>query len=663
MEDDEKERLLRTYPPGRPGYSGHGGAVGVPSTVLEPPNQYKSRWRSIRVMYLTMFLSSVSFSICMSSLWPYLKLLDNAANTDFLGWVVASYSLGQLIASPLFGGWANCRGKSREPLVVSMLISVIANVLYSYLESIPSHKAVYLILARSLVGFGAGNVAVVRSYVAGATTLKERTSSMANMSACQAIGFIIGPVVQIAMVPIGYPGLVHIESLHLDLYTSPAILSAIVGVINIILLFAVFKEHRVDNDEDINFSIQESPKEQSIVPDYKPDYFAVISSILLFFVILFIFAVFETITTPLTMHMYAWTKSNATLYNGIILGSGGVIAIVVFIGIKILSKRINERYILLGGFILCLGGFFVYLPWGSNYPAYQIAVINTIPAKTTEFSTSFNPSNQTTPSWIDSTTSGYSTSSLADSTTANIITHSEQPSTESYLSTHSTPENITSLTTAITQEQTTVLTTSKVLPTISTESSTSDRNEPITTSVRNEPINEVLNDHVIKNRHRGKNKLYFESNEIFDEPSVIHTTELPMTTDSVSNNSHTVEAVGCPEVYKWCAYTPIVSFPQFLLGTFLIVIGYPTCNVMSYTLYSKILGPKPQGIMMGWLTASGSLARTIGPIFVSQVYNDYGPRVTFIAMIIIVFLTTVLYLLVFKRLVPFKFTKDIESPT
>jgi hypothetical protein len=45
-------------------------------------------------------------------------------------------------------------------------------------------------------------------------------------------------------------------------------------------------------------------------------------------------------------------------------------------------------------------------------------------------------------------------------------------------------ENITSLTTAITQEQTTVLTTSKVIPTISTESSTSDRNEP---------INEVLN--------------------------------------------------------------------------------------------------------------------------------------------------------------------------
>lgn len=38
-----------------------------------------------------------------------------------------------------------------------------------------------------------GNVAVVRSYVSGATTTKERTVAMANMSAFQAVGFIFGP--------------------------------------------------------------------------------------------------------------------------------------------------------------------------------------------------------------------------------------------------------------------------------------------------------------------------------------------------------------------------------------------------------------------------------------------------------------------------------------
>lgn len=58
------------------------------------------------------------------------------------------------------------------------------------------------------------------------------------------------------MVPIGYPGPVHSAGLHIDLYTSPAILSAVCGIINLVLLFVVFREHRVENDEDMNFSIQ-----------------------------------------------------------------------------------------------------------------------------------------------------------------------------------------------------------------------------------------------------------------------------------------------------------------------------------------------------------------------------------------------------------------------
>ena len=56
----------------------------------------------------------------------------------------------------------------------------------------------------------------------------------------------------------------------------------------------------------------------------------------------------------------------------------------------------------------------------------------------------------------------------------------------------------------------------------------------------------------------------------------------------------TVESVGCPYEYKWCLDTPAVKLWQLLLGTFFIAIGYPTCNVMSYTIYSKLLGPKPQ---------------------------------------------------------------------
>ena len=36
-------------------------------------------------------------------------------------------------------------------------------------------------------------MAVARAYVSGATSLQERTGAMAGISACQALGFIIGP--------------------------------------------------------------------------------------------------------------------------------------------------------------------------------------------------------------------------------------------------------------------------------------------------------------------------------------------------------------------------------------------------------------------------------------------------------------------------------------
>ena len=47
-----------------------------------------------------------------------------------------------------------------------------------------------------------GNAAVVRSYVAEATALKERTSARANMSACHALGFILGPGKDDCILPI-----------------------------------------------------------------------------------------------------------------------------------------------------------------------------------------------------------------------------------------------------------------------------------------------------------------------------------------------------------------------------------------------------------------------------------------------------------------------------
>lgn len=63
-------------------------------------------------------------------------------------------------------------------------------------------------------------------------------------------------------------------------------------------------------------------------------------------------------------------------------------------------------------------------------------------------------------------------------------------------------------------------------------------------------------------------------------------------------SNRTAEPVGCPITQSWCLNTPVIYLAQYLSSDILIGLGYPVCNVMSYTLYSKILGPKPQVSLM-----------------------------------------------------------------
>lgn len=472
---------------------------------------YKSRWRSIRVMYFTMFLSSVGFTIVITSLWPYLQKIDVDADASFLGWVVAAYSLAQMLASPMFGLWSNYRPR-REPLVCSIFINLSANIYYAYAYLPKTNNKFHMLMSRAFVGFGAGNVAVVRSYVAGATSLKERTSAMANMSACQALGFILGPALQACLSFIGENGVtIKFIELQLDMYTAPALLAALFGIINILLVLLVLKEHRVDDDgrliPAINYTSEDSV-EITEEPEGSIDQVAVLTSNLLFFVVMFIFAVFETIATPLSMDMFAWTRKEAVLYNGIIICCIGFESILVFIVVKVASKRVGDRPVLLAGLAIIFCGFFILLPWGNHYPKIQ---------------------------WAD-----------------------------------------------------------------------------------------------LKN-----NSLVKQISEVM-----------------ITSNS-SLEPTGCPYEQTWCQYTPAIHLAQYISSDILIGVGYPACNVMSYTLYSKILGPKPQGIYMGWLTASGSGARTLGPVFVSHVYTILGPRWAFSLICGMVVLAIILLISLYHRLIAF----------
>ena len=477
----------------------------------------KRRWWSIRIMYFTMFLSSMSFSIIVSNIWPYLTKLDKHATKSLYGWIVAAYSLGQLMSSPVMGFWANYR-PVKEPMFVALTIFSLANFLYTYCGAFPPEAVPWAMMAsRFLIGVGAGNVSVVRAYISAATTERERTSAMASVSAFQALGIILGPVFGIAFSPLGFPGLsISAVKFSFNIYTGPGYLGVLLGIVNILLLF-LFKEIRLFDKR--GKSIQANGTSNVIlahqeVPEKRRGYDKIGAAvcIFLFFSIFAVFTVFETIGTPLSMDEFAWTGTQATVYNNIVYLVLGLVAISVFILIKVFARNVQERTLFVAGLMVVSVALFLFIPLPGDPPVIRY------------------------------------------------------------------------------------------------------------------------------------------------EPAYPNGTYIP---DYLYNGT---EPRGCDYVKQhWCEHVPRLQLWQFILGSLLMGVGFPISQVMSYAIFSKLLGPFPQGTMMGALTAAGSTARFIGPIFVSYVYTHIGPQLTFAILVCFAGFVIIISVLSYRRLVPYKNPEGLNS--
>jgi len=76
---------------------------------------------------------------------------------------------------------------------------------------------------------------------------------------------------------------------------------------------------------------------------------------------------------------------------------------------------------------------------------------------------------------------------------------------------------------------------------------------------------------------------------------------LPITSNTTANTTFDsqmalVDFVGCPEEYSWCHDTPQMHMVQLVLGMLCLSVGYPLVMVLTTSMYSKIIGPRPQVI-------------------------------------------------------------------
>lgn len=317
----------------------------------QPAVQEEDKGGSILVVVLTVFLQSIGFTVTLNSMYFYITKLNIPPNelSAFYGAIVAIYSAGQFLGSPIFGFWSN-HAPARLVIVVSLFISAIGNVLYGFVGNLPA-PGWMMLLSRFLVGLGAGNVAVCRAYASEASTLANRAGTMAKMSMAQGMGFVVGPILGYLLHFCNF----HMGSIPISQYTAPGFVSAVFGIGNTIFAAICFKE--------LNSRLKKNTGESKPVDIEKPTKSELISifiAIFLFFVVIAVFSIFETMITVVTNHDFGWSATD----NGILLVAVGALSVVVFIIISTpYMKRKDDRKMMFFGTCLQIVGLAVATTW------------------------------------------------------------------------------------------------------------------------------------------------------------------------------------------------------------------------------------------------------------------------------------------------------------
>ena len=155
------------------------------------------RIKPILAIFITVLIDMLGFAMFIPDIQlrgkhiahlTYGPNLSDAALGTFIGLMLASFSIAQLLTAPILGRISDIYGR-RSVLLLSTLLSVGAYLIYGFVES-----ATGIFLARILSGIAAANLGVAFAYVADTTKPEDRAKSLGLLGAAFGIGFIIGPV-------------------------------------------------------------------------------------------------------------------------------------------------------------------------------------------------------------------------------------------------------------------------------------------------------------------------------------------------------------------------------------------------------------------------------------------------------------------------------------
>src|SRR6267154_6805521 len=141
------------------------------------------------VIFITIFIDLVGFGIVIPVLPFYVEGTRFNATARAVGLLFASYSVMQLIFTPVLGRLSDRYG--RKPV---LLLSIIGTGIGFLILGFA--KTLWMLFAgRILDGITGGNISTAQAYIADITTKENRAKGMGIVGAAFGLGFVFGPAI------------------------------------------------------------------------------------------------------------------------------------------------------------------------------------------------------------------------------------------------------------------------------------------------------------------------------------------------------------------------------------------------------------------------------------------------------------------------------------
>ena len=182
----------------------------------------RDQFRRLAVLIGVNFVDMIGFMIVLPLL-PFYALKLNAT-PEVVGQLIASYSIAQLVAAPLWGRVSDRYGR-RPALLIGLSASALAYLVFGFATSVW-----LLLLSRIVQGAGGGTTGVAQAYVADTVQPADRARALGWLSAATSAGVMVGPAIGSSAAHLGQ--------------AAPGVIAAILCLINVIMAWRWLPESR-----------------------------------------------------------------------------------------------------------------------------------------------------------------------------------------------------------------------------------------------------------------------------------------------------------------------------------------------------------------------------------------------------------------------------------